>query len=96
MTKTPFESLRDQMLSAPDECNEMNLPPRFTEARTELRETLKRLEQNGVPNETIVTLMLSEMLPRMVFERGPVATAAILGKLAHNIGDGVAPNTTRQ
>jgi hypothetical protein len=92
----PRLKLRDHMLAAPDQIDPEHLPPRFNEARDLLRDVLVSMRDRGIGGDTIVTVMLSEMLPRMVFERGPIWTATMLGKLAQNIGLGTIPNTSRQ
>ena len=96
MTRSPLDQLRDRMLDAPNEVDEMHLPPRFKEAREALGQIIARLEANGIPNETLVTVMLSEMLPRMVHQNGPEWAAAMLFKLAHNIGAGASPSGMSQ
>jgi hypothetical protein len=96
MKRSPLDQLRDRMFDAPNEVDEMHLPPRFKEAREALRKTIARLETSGIPNETLVTVMLSEMLPRMVHQNGPAWAAAMLLKLAHNIGAGASPLGMRQ
>jgi len=92
MTRTPLDRLRDRMLDAPDAVDENHLPPRFKEARSLLVEAITNMESAGIPNDAIVTVMLAEMLPRMVHQNGPAWAAAMLAKLAHNIGAGASPS----
>jgi hypothetical protein len=96
MTRSPLDQLRDRMLDAPDEVDDRHLPPRFKEARCALVEALTSMEATGMPNETLVTVMLAEMLPRMVHQNGPEWAAAMLVKLARNIGAGASPPGMRQ
>jgi hypothetical protein len=96
MTRSPLDRLRDRMLDAPAEVEDRHLPPRFNEARRALAEALAAMEAAGMPNETLVTVMLAEMLPRMVHQNGPEWAAAMLAKLARNIGAGASPAGTRQ
>jgi hypothetical protein len=96
MKRTPLDQLRDRLLDAPNEVDERHLPPRFNEARTALVEAITNMEAIGIPNETLLTVMLAEMLPRMVHQNGPEWAAAMLAKLAHNIGAGVSPAGMRQ
>ena len=96
MSRDALNTLRDRMLEAPDEIDEQRLPERFTEARAALRDAIARIEASGIANETLITVMLSEMLPRMVHGCGPVWTAALLSKLATSIGEGSAPDCMRQ
>lgn len=92
MKRAPLDQLRDRMLDAPDEIDEQHLPPRFKEARTALIEAITNMEATGIANETLITVMLAEMLPRMVHQNGPTRAAAMLAKLAHNIGAGASPS----
>ena len=96
MSRDALNTLRDRMLEAPDEIDEQRLPERFTEARAALRDAIARIEASGISNETLITVMLSEMLPRMVHGCGPVWTSALLSKLAKSIGEGSAPDCMRQ
>jgi hypothetical protein len=96
MKPNPLDQLRDRMLAAPDEIAPSRLPPRFTEARTAVMETIARLETIGIPNETLVAVMLTQMLPRMVHQNGPVWTAAMLAKLAQDVSTGASPAGRRQ
>ena len=82
------------MLAAPDKINQSHLPPRFRETLAAFMKTIAQLEATGVPNQTLVTVMLTQMLPRMVHQSGPAWTAATLAKLARDIGAGVAPTGT--
>jgi hypothetical protein len=93
---TPLDRLRDRMLEAPDELDESHLPFRFKEARSVLVQAISELEAGGIPNETLVTVMLAEMLPRMVHQNGPTWAAAMLAKLAQNIGAGNSPAGSMQ
>lgn len=96
MKKDRLDQLRDRMLDAPNEIDEGHLPPRFKEARTALIEAITNMEATGIANETLVTVLLAEMLPRMVHQNGPAWAAAMLAKLAHNIGAGASQAGMRQ
>jgi hypothetical protein len=96
MKRSPLDQLRDRLLTAPDEVNQSHLPPRFREARAVFVDTIARLEAAGIPNETLFTVMLTQMLPRMVHQNGPAWAAATPVKLARDIGGGAYPADTRQ
>jgi hypothetical protein len=96
MKRSPLDQFRDRMLEAPAEIDAQHLPPRFEEARRALAETLSGLEATGIPGETLVTVMMAEMLPRIVHLNGPEWTAVMLAKLARNIAAGVSPAGLRQ
>ena len=61
-----------------------------------MRDAITRLEAAGVPDLTLVAVMLSEMIPRMVRENGLEWAAAVLTDLASNIRAGVVQSRTRQ
>ncbi|HUN98686.1 MAG TPA: hypothetical protein VMU69_20935 [Bradyrhizobium sp.] len=96
MKQNPLDQLRDRMIAAPDEINQAHLPPRFNEARAAFLALIVQLEAVGIPNETLVVVMLTQMLPRMVHQNGPEWTAATLAKLAHDIGAGASPAGMKQ
>jgi len=91
MKRNPLDQLRDRMLATPDEVDQSHLPPRFGEARAAFIDTIARLEADGIPTETLVTVMLTQMLPRMVHQNGPQWAAATLAKLAYDIWTGASP-----
>lgn len=96
MKHDPLDRLRDRMLRAPDDVDALNLPPRFQEAQEAFTRVISRLQRKGIPEETLVTVMLAEMLPRMVHHSGPARTAATLAKLAQSLSAGVSPPGKRQ
>jgi hypothetical protein len=96
MKRNPLDQLRDRMLAAPDDINQSHLPPRFSEARSAFADIIARLEAAGIPTETLVIVMLTQMLPRMVHQNGPEWTAATLAKPASDIGAGASPDGLRQ
>ena len=96
MSEEPLHDLCIQMLAAADEIQERRVPARFDEARASLRDEIARLEASGVPDLTLVAVMLSEMIPRMVQENGAEWAAAVLTHLASNISSGATQSRTRQ
>jgi hypothetical protein len=85
MKRTPLDRVRDRLLETPNEIDESHLPPKFKEARSILADAIASMEVAGISSETLVTVMLAEMLPRMVQQNGPVWAATMLAKLAQNI-----------
>ena len=72
------------------------MPARFDEAHASMRDEIARLAAAGVPELTLVAVMLSEAIPRMVHENGPEWAAAVLTNLASNISPGAVQSRTRQ
>lgn len=96
MTSNPLDQLRDRMLEAPNDVDALHLPPRFDEARQAFVRVIDRLQRKGVPNDTLVTVMLAEMLPRMVHQNGPEWAAATLAKIAQSLVAGLSPAGKQQ
>ena len=48
------------------------VPPRFDEARDHLRLAVERIERAGIPAETLHAVLMSETLPRLIDEHGPL------------------------
>jgi len=96
MSRTPLDQLKDRMLEAPNEVHPDHLPPRFKEARSMLIETLVKMKSKGILNDTMVAVMLSEMLPRTVHQNGPLWAATMLAKPAQSIRDGDSPAGSMQ
>ena len=84
------------MLAGADQIDHRRVPARFDEARAHMRDAIARLEAAGVPGLTLVAVMLSEMIPRMVRENGPEWATAVLTNLASNIRAGAVQSPTRQ
>lgn len=83
-----MHSLCLQILAASDEIGERRAPARFDEARASMRDEIARLTAAGVPDLTLVAVMLTEMIPRMVHENQPEWAASVLTHLASNIRSG--------
>jgi hypothetical protein len=96
MSGKPFHNLCVHMLAGADQIDHRRVPARFDEARAHMRDAIARLEAAGVPDLTLVAVMLSEMIPRMVRENGPEWAAAALTDLASNIRAGAVQSRTRQ
>ena len=71
-------------------------PARFDEARASLRDEIERLTASWVPDLTLVAVMSTEMIPRIVQEDGPEWAASVLSHLASNIRSGHSQGRTRQ
>jgi hypothetical protein len=96
MGQEPLHDPGIQMLAAGDETEERRVPARFEEARASLRDEIARLAAAGVPDLTLVAVMLTEMIPRMVRESGPEWAAEVLTHLASNIRSTAAQLRKRQ
>ena len=84
------------MHSVPDEFEPTLVPPGFFEARDAIRRGILQAGSVGMTEATVLAVLLSETLPRLVHAYGPSNAAVILARLAHDIGSGAAPNCRRQ
>lgn len=89
-----MRNLRDELLDAPDRIEA--LPPNFMEARAVLREAIEIVERSGVPGDTLIAVLMSETLPRIIQSQGPVAAGALLAQLGRQITAGAAPGSAQQ
>jgi hypothetical protein len=78
-----------------DEASEP-IPPGFLQGRDFIRNGITQAAASGIPDASLLAVMLAETLPRLVNAYGPAHAAVILSRLAHDIGAGVAPNCKPQ
>ncbi|TQV69727.1 hypothetical protein [Denitrobaculum tricleocarpae] len=81
--RTGVESLLEPL----DEVSDDHLPPRFSDALTELRAAIARCHTAGIPEDTTLAALLVETMPRLVEAYGADGAAAMLGELAQEISD---------
>lgn len=73
-----------------------SLPMQEREGRDAIRAGIKEAETAGLSRSTLLAVLMSETLPRLVNAYGPANAALILARIARDIRTGAAPNTTRQ
>lgn len=78
----PMKSIAEHMVEEQEKIE--GTPPRFEEARTQVRRALDRIENCKIPEETIAAVLLSEAMPRVVGCYGPERTAMLLAHLANS------------
>lgn len=61
------------------------LPPRFGEALRELRATISRCDNDGIPANTLISAIMAEAMPRLVEAYGHRGAALALVELAREI-----------
>ena len=82
MTNRPIDRVRAEILRTPDEMDATVEPPRFDEARDHLRLAVERIERVGIPAETLHAVLMSEALPRLIDQHGPLWVAAMLAQFS--------------
>jgi hypothetical protein len=88
--------LGEQLMAAQDEIEPSIFPPRFAEARGHVRKGIAQAAAAGIGDATLVAVLFSEALPRLVDLYGPSWVATMLTRLSGEIAAGDAPNTRRQ
>ena len=71
-------------------------PPRFAEAVEIVRTAIRECESRGLPTDSVLAALMTELLPRLIAAYGPHGVAGVFGHLAGKIGAGGAPPRTRQ
>ena len=89
-------SLLQERLSSPDDEAPETIPPGFLQGRDCIRNGIAQASASGIPDASLLAVLLAETLPRLVNAYGPAHAAVILSRLAHDIGAGLAPNCKPQ
>jgi hypothetical protein len=63
----------------------VKLPPHFAEALTEVRAAISRCTDAGIPNDTVLAALMTELMPRLISAYGPAGVASVLGRIAGEI-----------
>ena len=74
-----------------DDISEGQLPVRFSEALAEVRAVIARCEEAGIPNDTVLAALMTELMPRLVEAYGPSGVASLLDQLAREIATSGKP-----
>ena len=61
----------------------------FRDARAHVRSAIRHAESEGISSETFAFALMSEALPCIVHQHGPLWTAEMLTKLAQRIATGL-------
>jgi hypothetical protein len=89
-----MRNLRDELPNAPDRFEA--LPQNFMEARGVIRTAIEIVESSSIPGDTLIAVLMSETLPRIIQSQGPAVAGALLARLGQQIAAGAAPGTARQ
>lgn len=102
-THSGFESatvlkrnFENDMLEAVDEALDLDLPPHFTEAHEQVCALIERCNKAGVPADTMLAALMTELMPRLVLAYGPSGVAMMLNRLASEISSTGDPPTALQ
>jgi len=70
------------LLESVDDASAVELPPRFAEALEHVRAVIARCDKAGIPNNTLLAALMTELMPRLVQAYGPGGVASMLNQLA--------------
>lgn len=73
---------REERVYTSEETDASAVPPRFDEARDHIGLAIERIERAGIPAETLHAVLMSETLPRLINEHGPLWVSAMLSQLS--------------
>jgi hypothetical protein len=88
----PPRKTEDDLLEPADDTLGMELPPHFSEAHEQVCALINECDTAGVPTDTILAALMTELMPRLVQAYGPSGVATMLNHLASEIsGTGDPP-----
>ena len=85
----PSPAYFEATLSGPDNFSERQTAFRFDEAGADVRNAVRCAETAGISSETLALALISEALPPIVHEHGPIWAATVLMKLARRLRAGL-------
>ena len=70
------------LLKPVDDASGVELPPRFAEALEQVRAVIVHCDKAGIPSDTPIAALMTELMPRLVQAYGSNGVAAVLNQLA--------------
>ncbi|WP_282606229.1 hypothetical protein [Pelagibius sp. Alg239-R121] len=80
------------LLEPVDDTSDVDLPLRFAEALGEVRAAIARCDKAGIPSDTVLAALMTELMPRLVQAYGPTGVASVLSQLADEISTAGGPH----
>ena len=84
------------LLEPVDDVSGVELPPRFAEALDQVCAMIVRCDKAGIPNDTLIAVLMTELKPRLVQAYGSNGVAAVLNQLALDLASVGSAQTNRQ
>jgi hypothetical protein len=75
----------DALLTPVADASSVRLPRQFAKAVAEVRAAISRCRDAGIPSDTIVAALMTEVMPRLVSLYGAAGVATVLEQLANEI-----------
>ena len=73
------------LLEPVDDISDVQLPPRLADALSEMRTAIERCDEAGIPGDTVLAALMTELMPRLVETYGPNGAASMLRQLAREL-----------
>ena len=70
------------LLKPVDDASGVELPPRFAEVLEQVRAVIVHCDTAGIPSDTLIAALMTELMPRLVQAYGSNGVAAVLNQLA--------------
>lgn len=64
------------------DASDVELPSRFAEAVSHVRQAIALCERANIPNDTLLSALMTELMPRLVSAYGPSRVAFVFERLA--------------
>ena len=77
--------IMEEMLKPLDDTSDVQFPPHFADALCEVRAAITRCDEQNIPKDTVLTALLTELMPLLVDAYGPSEVASILNQLAREL-----------
>ena len=84
------------LLAPVDAISDVQLPPRFADAVAEVRSAIARCDDAGIPRDTVLAALMTELMPRLVEAYGSNGVASALSELAREILASGSPPSANQ
>ena len=79
-----------------DDISDVQLLPRLADALAEVCAAIARCDEAGIPRDTVLAALMTELMPRLVEAYGPSGVASVLGQLAREISTSGKPPSVIQ
>ena len=73
------------LLEPVDDISDVQLPPRLADALAEVRTAIVRCDEAGIPRDSVLAALMTELMPRLVEAYGPNGAASMLSQLAREL-----------
>ena len=83
------------LLEPVDDASGVGLPPRFAGALEQVWAVKARCDKAGIPSDTLIAALMTELMPRLVQAYGSNGVAVVLNQLALELSSAGSAQTNR-